>query len=135
MWMDEKTRELKERISAMSDEALLRVVEVEFDDYRKEAIDFAKAELTARGIDFQEASGEEQITGPEAPAKRIPICTRCGSGTRLGVLLGEKEITILFSDEDEQRFVEVYACRKCGQVHLAVDFETEVDENPTGRIV
>jgi hypothetical protein len=135
MWMDEKTRELKERISAMSDEALLRVVEVEFDDYRQEAIDFAKAELTARGIDFQEASGEEQITGPEARAKRIPICTRCGSGTRLGVLLGEKEITILFSDEDEQRFVEVYACRKCGQVHLAVDFETEVDENPTGRIV
>jgi hypothetical protein len=53
MWMDEQTRELKERISGLSDDELLDIVEVEFNDYRKEAIDFAKSELTRRGIEFQ----------------------------------------------------------------------------------
>ena len=142
MWMDEKSRELKERISGMSDQQLLNIVEVDFDDYRQEAIDFAKAELLTRGIEFEEPSSRQDqedlsrdLVEPEPIARRVPTCARCGSRTRLGVLLGESEITILFSDKDEQRFVEAYACVKCGHVQLVVDLETDVDETPPARVI
>jgi hypothetical protein len=135
MWMDDKTKELKERIIGLSDDELLNIVEVEFDHYRKEALDFARAELMARVIDFEEPFIEQKTASPElttlavaSPAK-IPNCARCGARTRPGVLLGEKEITMMFSDKDEQRFVEVHACTKCGQVQLVVDLETEVVED------
>ncbi|MEK6287247.1 MAG: hypothetical protein AABO57_16020 [Acidobacteriota bacterium] len=45
MFMDEELNELKDRISQMSDRELLQIVEVEYADYRKEAIQFAEAEL------------------------------------------------------------------------------------------
>lgn len=47
---DEELEELKERISQKSDHELLRIIEVEYDDYRPEAIEFAKAELTKRFV-------------------------------------------------------------------------------------
>lgn len=140
MWMDETLRELKQRISDMSSDELLNIVEVDFDDYRQEAIDFAKAELMARGIHFKGASSQMSVSSSETgdtseAAASEPSCVKCGSKTRLGVLLGESEITIMFSDRDEQRFVEVYACIKCGYVQLIVDLETDVDEAPGARVL
>ena len=140
MWMDEELRELKERISAMSDEQLLNIVEVDFDDYRQEAIDFAKTELMARGISFKNApsaagSSSQENADAEESAGKLPPCSRCGAKTRLGVLLAESEITITFSDNDEQRFVEARACVKCGHVELVVDLATEVDEAPGARVL
>lgn len=138
MWMDEKMAALKERISGMSDEELLNVVEVEFNDYRKEAINFAKQELTRRGVEFEEPGNEEILTGEEevvtgesansqVDTTWAETCIRCGGKTRPGVLLEDKEITIFFTDKDEQRFLEVYACRNCGHVQVAVDYESEVE--------
>ena len=53
MSMDEQLSELKDRISQMSNEQLLRIVEVEYDDYRIEALQFAGEELGKRGIPFE----------------------------------------------------------------------------------
>ena len=39
---DEELSELKDRISQMSDRELLQIVEVEYNDYRKEALEFAQ---------------------------------------------------------------------------------------------
>jgi hypothetical protein len=134
MWMDEQMKELKERISKMSDEELLNIVEVESDDYRIEAIDFAKAELTRRGIEFEEPSDQQESTTQESARVQVDTswaetCARCGGKARLGVLLENKEITIFFTDKDEQHFLEVYACTQCGHVQLVVDYETEVEGN------
>jgi hypothetical protein len=132
MWSDEKIKELKERISSLSDEELLNIVEVERDDYRKEAIDFARDELTTRGIGFQGADNEEEVddeqtTDSEMDTSWATTCERCGGKTRPGMLLEDKEITILFTDKDEHRFLELYACSQCGNVQFAVDFDTDVD--------
>ena len=139
MWMDEQLKELKERITGLSDDELLKMVEVDFDDYRKEALDFAKAELISRGITFDEPDtvsfSLQGSVETDASARELPPCAKCGGNTRLGVLLGETEITVLFSDKDEQRFVEVRACVKCGQIHLVVDLETDVDEAPSSRTI
>ena len=140
MWMDEKLKELKEKISGLSDHELLNIVEVEFDDYRQEAIDFAKAELMARGIKFKEPSKEtaasfQHAVEAVAPARRISTCAVCGGQMRLGLLLAESEITIIFSDTDEQRFVEVYACVRCGRVQMIVDLETDVDQSGGSRAI
>lgn len=140
MWMDGQLKELKEKISGLSDDELLNIVEVEFDDYRKEAIDFARAELMARGIDFEEPSSgpvaesfSQNADEAVAPVRRVLICATCGGQTRLGVLLAESEIIIIFSDTDEQRFVEVHACVRCGRIQLMVDLETEVDQTSPSR--
>jgi hypothetical protein len=42
--------DLQERMSRQSDSDLLRIVKVDFNDYRKEAIDLASAELRKRGL-------------------------------------------------------------------------------------
>ena len=139
MWMDEQLKELKEKISGLSDHELLNIVEVEFDDYRQEAIDFAKAELTGRGIKFEEPSSEpvaesfQNEVEAVAPVRRVVACASCGGQTRFGLLLAESEITIIFSDTDEQRFVEAYACLRCGRVQLMVDLETDVDQTSPSR--
>jgi ribosomal protein S27AE len=137
--MDEQTRELKERISRLSNEELLRMIQVEFADYRTEALDFARTELTSRGIKFKDPSRPREIVFQEpvqheSTVARVVTCPRCGGKARPGVLLGEKEITIMFSDEDEQRFVEAYACVKCGHVQFIVDLETDVAEDQSSGL-
>jgi hypothetical protein len=132
MWMDEQTGEIKDRMSRLSDEELLDIVEVEFNDYRKEALEFARQELTRRGIRFEEPeTGREENTDQAACASVntswAETCARCGGKTRQGVLLENKEITLFLTDRDEHRFLEVYACRKCGYVQLAADFDTDVE--------
>lgn len=42
--------ELREKISKLSNEDLLKMVNVDFADYREEALQYAKAEMRARGI-------------------------------------------------------------------------------------
>src|SRR5260221_628337 len=64
--MADQMKEMKERIARMSDDELINMVEVEFADYRKDAIDLAKAEMTARGLDAEDEPNEVDEESPEA---------------------------------------------------------------------
>jgi hypothetical protein len=131
--MDEQLSELKDRISQMSDQELLRIVEVEYADYRKEAIEFAQTELTKRYVPFEKhepdemESDEEESDEPPDPAANVDPCANCGGPMRGGLLFAEKELTILLQDNNEERFVQAFACTRCGEVRLVVDFATEVE--------
>jgi len=126
------TQELKQRLAALSDEELVRMVTEEAADYRKDALDFAKAELRSRGVDFS-LPDDENETKSDANESLDPLrsgrrggCPSCGGPLRAGTLIGEKEVTIIFSDNKEERFVLLSVCSRCGLVSLAVDLETEV---------
>ena len=129
---DEELEELKERISQKSDHELLQIIEVECDDYRPEAIEFAKAELTKRFVPFEEPERSSADTDDETsdeiarPAANAEPCAKCGGATRTGLLFADKELTILFSD-NEERFVQAFACTRCGELRLTVDFTTDVE--------
>lgn len=130
--LDEQLSELKDRISQMSNEELLRIVEVEFDDYRIEAIQLAEEELGKRSIPFErlarntsDAEDSDLIVSPTS----IAPCGNCGGRMRSGLLFADKELSILFDDNDEERFVKALACTACGDVRLVVDLETEVEED------
>ena len=129
--MDEELSELKDRISQMSIEQLLRIVEVEYDDYRKEALEFAEEELQKRSIPFErpEPAADEDDDGDDSivtPENNAP-CLSCGGVVRSGLLFADKELSFLFADNDEERFVQAFACTSCGDVKLKVDFQTEVE--------
>lgn len=131
MFPDDELNELKDRISQMSDRELLQIVEVEYADYRKEAIEFAEVELAKRSIPFEkpELRADEDEDGDSmAPAGRDGPCGNCGGTMRSGLLFAEKELTILFSDSNEERFVQAFACTGCGDVRLTVDLETDVED-------
>lgn len=129
MFMDEELSELKDRISQMSDRELLRIVEVEYDDYRKEALEFAEAELGKRSIPFEkpEPAEEAEDADSTAPAESTVPCAKCGGEMRPGLLFADKELTILFSDSNEERFVQAFVCTACGDIRLVADLETEVE--------
>ena len=129
MFMDEELNELKDRISQMSDRELLQIVEVEYADYRKEAIEFAEAELAKRSIPFEkpELVADEGDDDSMAPAGTNEPCGNCGGVMRSGLLFADKELTILFSDSNEERFVQAFACTACGDIRLTVDLETDVE--------
>jgi hypothetical protein len=86
----DESRDLKQRISRLSDEELLDMVEVEPFEYRREALDHARAELATRGIQFKqppETSGEEAnstINEPQAVRK----LTTCKNVAQAGLLKG-----------------------------------------------
>jgi hypothetical protein len=127
------SRDLKQRLAELTDDALLKMVREEAADYRKEALDLAKAELRARGVDYSTPAADEDEAEDNAPASLDPLrfgrrggCPSCGGPLRTGTLVGEKEVTIVFSENKEERFVLVSVCRQCGLVSLAVDLETEV---------
>jgi len=131
--MDDQLNELKERISQMSDSELLRIVEVDYADYRKEAIEFALAELSKRFVPF-EAPDLDQIDTDDgdsaeelASATTPEPCAACEGPMRNGLLFSDKELTILFPDNNEERFVQALACTRCGEVRLVVDFATDVE--------
>lgn len=130
---DEELNELKDRISQKSDRELLQIVEVEYDDYRPEAIEFAKAELAKRFVTFEEPEPSPVDTDDEMsdeisrPAADAEPCAKCGSPTRSGLLFADKELTILFPDDNEERFVQAFACTRCGELRLTVDFATDVE--------
>jgi hypothetical protein len=45
---------------------------------------------------------------------------------RPGTLVAEKELTIIFSDNHEERFIRVLACNRCLQVSMVVDPDTVI---------
>jgi len=135
---DTDLRRLKENISKLQDEQLVEMVTTAASEYRQEALDYAKAELTSRGIDWDEPVLDEEDetaaltsdAGPkrsQLPAGSAGSCV-CGGKLRIGTLVGEKEMTIVFNDNREERFVLVTACAQCGQVSLLVDYETELEK-------
>ena len=127
--MDE-SEALKQRISKLSDEELIAMVTTEAADYRQEALVLAEAELKKRGIDPEQLKVEEeqseQVNRRPAVDGQLLKCPSCGGKLRNGTLVAEKEITIFFSDNREERFVRVSACSQCGQISMSVDFETDV---------
>ena len=130
--MNQESRELKERIERLTDEELLKMVTEDAQEYRQEALYFAKAELRARGIDAKAPSAEaeeEKAAGEPADMNldsRGLTCLVCGGPMRVGTLVAEKELTVVFSDNREERFVRVMACGQCGQLSLTADYTTEV---------
>src|SRR5437762_2702944 len=100
MWKADELGELKERISQMSDDELLQIVEVESDDYREEAVGFAKAELEKRNIPYDLTKPAEPTAAEDsvsvAYTKGDWPCEVCGGAMRSGSLFADKELTILF---------------------------------------
>jgi hypothetical protein len=137
--MSDDLWELKQRLSKLPNEELIEMVTVAAKDYRQEAIDYATQELRYRHVDLSKlnSQGEEAIEEserePEAEAASVqpfvPIvggkCI-CGGTLRSGTLVAEKELTIIFSDNHEERFVRALACTRCSQISLIVDSETVV---------
>jgi hypothetical protein len=108
-------QELRERMSKQSDEELLKIVNVDFRDYRKESIEFARAEIEKRGLSHRlkinpAAAG---ILPKEQTKKQVELspkmetvecrfcglvisatateCDSCGYGTPHGVSLKEEQ--------------------------------------------
>jgi len=130
MFMDDELNELKEKLSQMPDRELLQIVEVDYADYRKEALEFAETELGKRMIPFEKpelVADEAEDDDSIALARRDVTCGNCGGVMRPGLLFSEKELTILFADNNEERFVHAFACTVCGDVRVTVDLETEVE--------
>jgi hypothetical protein len=134
--MSDELQELKERLSRLSDEELIAMVTTGVNDYRQDALDYAKAELKFRRVDIPQTTaetGEEPEEPPAEPAEPETVrlhstCILCGSARlRHGTLVGEKEVTVVFSDTHEERFVRVNACSDCGHVLLVVDYDNEVE--------
>ena len=121
--------ELKENISRMSDDKLLEMVTTKSNEYREAALYLAKNELKARRIDFITPADESE---PPIPAidlhGLVQQCLACGGRLRFGTLVAEKELSIIFSDNDEERFVRVTACSQCGNASLTVDYGNDVQK-------
>ena len=66
--MNKELQDLKERISSLSDEELLKMVHVDSADYREEAISFAKEELKQRNL---EKVSEDKIKELEVSEDKI----------------------------------------------------------------
>jgi hypothetical protein len=126
--------QLKQRISELTDEQLIEMVTTGAGDYRREALDYARAELRHRRVDWSEPQAEEEEPADTetGPADRLigppgSACQVCGGRLRAGTLIAEKELSIIFRDNHEERFIQVMACVQCGQLSLIVDYDTEVD--------
>ena len=128
MWGgDDQQRGFKERFSQMSDEELLKIVCEDYEDYHETALRFAEEELNKRGI-YLEDENESNNTRQESDhVEAQATCAVCRGKMRVGNLFAGKEITILFTDENEERFVDVLACEQCGQIKMVVDYETDVE--------
>gem|GEM_PF-2224928 len=63
--------ELRERISKLSNEDLLEMVNVDFADYREEAIQYAEAEMRVRGI-LNEKYKIRKETAPQTDSQVAP---------------------------------------------------------------
>ncbi|SRR6266571_1377406 len=127
MFLDDELKDLRDRMSQMSDAELLRIVEVDYDDYRKEAIAFAESELAKRSVPFKKPAPEVFAHSETESTPGSVRCRSCGKTMRPGLLFADKELTIVFSDDNEERFLRVFACSECGDVRLMVDLETEVE--------
>ena len=131
MWRNEEQNSMRERIRQMSDDELIRMVCDDADQYREDVLQYAEAELAVRGIELEEDDEPNQQPGAVIGGRKLDesllTCAVCRSRMRAGALFAQKEVTILFNDNNEERFVEVLACSNCGQVRLLVDYETDVE--------
>jgi len=130
--------ELKQRLSKLSDDELIDMVTAGAADYRQEALDYAKAELKFRRVDWSEVEREEEKeetededASPITPAANVTgtpgsTCLACGGPLRSATLVAEKELTVIFNDNREERFVRVMVCAQCGQISLIADYDNEV---------
>ena len=109
MWKNEEQDSMQERVRHMSDEELIRMVGDDADQYREDALQYAEAELAARGIELEEEDEPNQQAGAVISGRKLDesllTCAICRSGMRAGALFAQKEITILFNDHNEERFV------------------------------
>jgi hypothetical protein len=92
MRTDSDSAELRDRITRLSDEQLLEMVEVEPEEYRAEALEFARVELKLRGIQFEQGGRVEEpvtpVKGP-APMRRLFTCKNIiDAGILRGLLTG-----------------------------------------------
>jgi len=133
--MDDESRALKERLAVLSDEELLKIVGPDSEDYRKEALDFAKSELARRGVPMQMSAQALYGQGSSSAEADENVCPACEGRLRPGLLFADRELTIVFTDNNEERFVEVWACTDCGQVQLIADFDTEVENGGSTRLL
>jgi hypothetical protein len=137
--MSDDYQELKDRLVKLSDEQLIDMVVAPPGEYRQDALDIAKAELKWRKVEIPDSDEgvEEAPAGPYDPSALGVIqgsrkadlrsgCLFCGGQLRPGTLFAEKELSVIFADNQEERFVKVNACTQCGQLSLVVDFETDV---------
>ena len=180
--MADLKKELQEKISRMSDDQLLNMIQVDFADYRQDALDFARTELLARGINPDDGDDEEAVELAESTApdpseysyeaiqrarqmlaqrdmelaraahtilqkqsgvepddeleeeeiverdsshaqEREVTCISCDAACRYGILQAEGTLTITFPDNNEQKYIDAYACPNCGRVQLLMDLE------------
>lgn len=126
--MDDELRELRERVAAMSDAELIRMVGKDRREYRAEAVSFAREELTARQAADADIDGDAADDQAQAPALDRQPCDICGGHMRKGALFADREMTVYFDDTDEERFVEALVCSACGNLRLVVDLDTDVQE-------
>ncbi len=154
--MDSHLHELRERVSQLDDDSLLRMIGEESESYRPEALAVAREEVKRRGIDpnrrpvpvedldlaseedqaeeeeqaevdLKEEEEEEEQVQARKPQRGF-LCPACGTGLRRALLLGETQVIAVFEPNREQRFVYAMVCPSCGTADLFVDFETEVEE-------
>jgi len=135
--MKDELREIRENLSKLSDEELEQMVTVDADDYVPAAIDLARRELEHRGVTIGETSVAESTDDevadepqPQADDANPPLllCPVCNGPVRAATLVGKDEIIAEFRDNNERRFVDVFACTRCGEARLVVDLETVVQE-------
>jgi len=139
--MAEDSQHLKERLIKLSDDELIEIVLAEPGEYRQEAIDIATTELKWRNVEIPkpeelavpedaDAVSDDPFVRPRLVRSRDSgkACLICGGALRQGTLVAEKELTVVFGDNHEERFVRVSACTQCGQVSLVVDFDTDVQQ-------
>lgn len=70
--MDANPSELKEKISQLSDEELLQMVNINFAEYRGETLDFAKAEMERRNLPVTQIEKEpSQAKDPTGDLKQV----------------------------------------------------------------
>jgi hypothetical protein len=67
--MTEDLKELYFRIIQLSDDELLQMVNVEYDEYRPEALKFAREELTRRGLPIEPTKPD----GPSQPGADVAV--------------------------------------------------------------
>lgn len=156
--MDIDLQELRERVSQLDDDSLLRMIGEESESYRPEALAVAREEVKRRGLDpntrpievedldlagdEDRAENEEQIeeveeveeVGEAEEEEQVPssaagfLCPSCGTRLRRALLLGETQVIAVLEPNREQRFVYAMVCPRCGTADLFVDFETDVEE-------
>jgi len=132
--MDENLKQVKQRIQELTDDQLLEMVTVGAGDYRKEALDYAHAEIAERGLDLSEPGDQTEETAEAETVRedntrldsRGLACLNCGGQMLAGTLVAEKEMTIIFDRSRVEWFVRALACGKCGQLSLVVDLQTDV---------